>query len=278
MSLSDLVAYTIIVLYAVGTAFAFAGAPSARRDGLRSLGSVCTLAGFALHSGLMLLLVLTQPVDTLSKGDFLQLMSWSVLLVWCGSWRWLKLSFLGLTMSPLALLLYIASLGVETVQGGVPATLGPLFAILHLGALFVSFALLALGFGAALLFLHMEKKIKGRAAFSEFDRELPALSTFDAVNKWVVGIGFPLYTLGLASGFVWARMTWGRVISWDPKEWTSLLVWFLFAVLFHQRVALGWQGRKVAKMLIAIFAISVFSVVGVNFFMESHHSFLQIRP
>lgn len=278
MSLSDLVTYTIIVLYALGTAFAFAGAPSVRRGGLRSLGAVFTLAGFGLHSGLMLLLILTHPLGELSKGDFLQLMSWSVLLVWCVSWRWLKLPFLGLTMSPLALLLYIASLGVETVQGGVPATLGPLFAVLHLGALFVSFALLALGFGAALLFLHMEKKIKGKTAFSEFDRELPALSTFDAVNRWVVGIGFPLYTLGLASGFVWARMTWGRVVSWDPKEWTSLLVWLLFAVLFHQRVALGWQGRKVAVMLIVIFAMSVFSVVGVNFFMESHHSFFQLKP
>lgn len=278
MSLSDLVSYTVIVLYAVGAAFAFAGAPSSQRGGLRGLGSAFTMAGFALHSGLMLLLLLTRPLDALSKGDFLQLMSWCVLLVWFLSWRWLRLPFLALTVAPLALLLYIASLGLGGVEGGVPTRLGSLFALLHLGALFTSFALLALGFGAALLFLHMEKKIKGKAAFSEFDRELPALSTFDAVNKWVVGLGFPLYTLGLASGFAWARMTWGHTFSWDPKELTSFVVWFLFALLFHQRMALGWRGRKAAVMLLAIFALSVFSVVGVNFFMESHHSFFQLRP
>jgi ABC-type transport system involved in cytochrome c biogenesis permease subunit len=277
MGLSDLVSYTAIVLYAVGAAFAFAGTPSEKRHSLTQLSLIFSLAGFVLHSGLMLLLVLTKPLDGLSKGDLLQLLSWSVLLVWWISWRWLRLPFLALTMAPLALLLYIASLGVERVRAVMPPELGPLFALLHMGSLFVSFALLALGFGAGLLFLRVNAKLKGKAAFSDFDRELPALSTFDAVNKWVVAIGFPLYTLGVASGFFWARITWGRTISWDPKELFSFFVWCLFAVLFHQRLALGWQGKKAALMLIGIFALSVFSVAGINFFMDSHHSFFGVR-
>jgi ABC-type transport system involved in cytochrome c biogenesis permease subunit len=50
-------------------------------------------------------------------------------------------------------------------------------------------------------------------------------------------------------------------------------VWFLYALLFHQRVMLGWRGRKTAVLLIWVFAISVVSLVGINFLAPSHHSF-----
>lgn len=42
---------------------------------------------------------------------------------------------------------------------------------------------------------------------------------------------------------------------------TSLAVWFLFAFLFHQRLVLGWRGRKPAMLAIWVFVgmcISIF--------------------
>lgn len=146
---------------------------------------------------------------------------------------------------------------------------------LHIGTLFLSFGLLAMAFGAGVIFLRLERKIKSKEPLNNFDKDMPALATFDRVNHVAVMAGFPLYTIGMASGFVWARLAWGRLLSADPKEIVSIFVWFVFAWLFHQRLAQGWRGRKAAKAVIWLFAISVFSLIGINVFMPTHHSFIQ---
>ena len=271
MGLFDLAPYGIIAGYALGALGNFFALP-ANKEGVRKLASVCTLAGFAVHSLYMLAVLLTRNASDVSKGDFLQLMAWCLVLVYCVCWRKGRLTYLSLTVAPFALLLCIASFGAESVRATLPPTLAPLFLLLHIGSLSLAFALLAGGFGAALLFLHMENKIKSKAGFSAFDDSLPALSAFDAVNGKAVLWGFPLYTLGIAAGFIWAGITWGHMLSWDPKELLSLGIWFLFALLFHQRLALGWQGKKAAVMLIGLFAASFVSVMA-NFFLISHHSF-----
>jgi ABC-type transport system involved in cytochrome c biogenesis permease subunit len=50
-------------------------------------------------------------------------------------------------------------------------------------------------------------------------------------------------------------------------------IWLIYAYLFHQRLALGWQGRKPAKLAIFIFIVSVVSLLGINYFLPSHHTF-----
>ena len=104
-------------------------------------------------------------------------------------------------------------------------------------------------------------------------RALPALSTCDTVNRWAVAAGFPLYTIGLLSGFIWAKLTWNRIFSYDPKEILAIGVWLLFAFLFHQRLFLGWRGRKTAKLAIRIFGLTLVSLLVINFFVPTHHSF-----
>ncbi|MEF2677542.1 MAG: ABC transporter permease, partial [Bilophila wadsworthia] len=51
-------------------------------------------------------------------------------------------------------------------------------------------------------------------------------------------------------------------------------VWGLYAWLFHQRFTQGWQGRKPAILAIWIFTVCAFSLIVVNLFMTTHHSFL----
>ena len=271
MSLFDLAPYGIITGYALGALGNFLAFP-AGKETTRKLASLCTIAGFAMHSLYMLALLLVRHASELSKGDFLQIMAWCLLLVYYVCWRRWRLAYLSLTVAPFSLLLCIASLGAESVKAALPATLGSLFFLLHIGSLFLAFALLASGFGAAVFFLHMEGKIKNKSGFSAFDDTLPALATFDTVNSKAVLWGFPLYTLGIITGFIWARITWGHMLSWDPKELCSLGIWFFFALLFHQRLALGWRGKKAAVMLIWLFAVSLLSVMA-NFFLVSHHSF-----
>ena len=79
---------------------------------------------------------------------------------------------------------------------------------------------------------------------------------------------------GRAFGFISARINWGTILSGDPKEFISLVVWGLYAWLFHQRFTQGWQGRKPAILAIWIFTVCAFSLIVVNLFMTTHHSFL----
>jgi ABC-type transport system involved in cytochrome c biogenesis permease subunit len=211
----------------------------------------------------------------------MQLLAWCVLLVYFVGWHGLRNSFLAMTASPLALILFILASRLDNIQSRLPRYLIELFFALHIVPMFISLGLLALAFGAALLYLRLEDKIKSKSRLSDFDMGLPALNSFDRINARTVVWGFPLYTLALAAGFVWAPAAFGGEASWragvwDPKELISLFVWFLYAALFHLRLVSGWRGRKASLLVILIFGISVFSLIGVNFFMTTHHSFRRL--
>ncbi len=55
----------------------------------------------------------------------------------------------------------------------------------------------------------------------------------------VVRLGFPLMTLGLILGAVWADQGWGRYWGWDPKELWSLVTWLVYLIYLHFRYLKG---------------------------------------
>lgn len=244
------------------------------KAGLRRAGWLLTVGGFVCHTlDLAALLVVEGGMAFLSGEFYFSLLAWSLLLICLFLWWRLRLGMLGLIASPLALFLFLSSQAVTAARMPLPKALGGLFFGLHIGALFLAISLLAMACGAGAAYLYLERKIKTKEKLSGFAKALPALSTCDTVNRWAVAAGFPLYTLGLLSGFVWAKLTWNRIFSYDPKEITAICIWMLFAFLFHQRLMLGWQGRKPARMAIWLFGLTLVSMLVINFYMPTHHSF-----
>jgi len=84
-------------------------------------------------------------------------------------------------------------------------------------------------------------------------------------------VGFTALTLGLITGFVYAKSVWGRFWSWDPKEVWAGVMWLFYAALLHERLTVGWRGRKAAIMSISGFGVLLFTFLGVNFLLEGHH-------
>lgn len=84
--------------------------------------------------------------------------------------------------------------------------------------------------------------------------------------------GFALLTLGIVTGSVWADTAWGAWWSWDPKETWSLITWLAYAAALHLRRS-GWRGPRFAAMLLACFALVLFTYFGVNFLLSGMHSY-----
>jgi cytochrome c-type biogenesis protein CcsB len=95
----------------------------------------------------------------------------------------------------------------------------------------------------------------------------------DNISYRIIGLGFPLLTIGIISGGVWANEAWGSYWSWDPKETWALIVWLVFAAYLHSRITKGWQGRKPAIIATAGFVVVWICYLGVNLLGKGLHSY-----
>ena len=95
----------------------------------------------------------------------------------------------------------------------------------------------------------------------------------DNLSYRILGIGFPLLTIGILSGAVWANEAWGSYWSWDPKETWALATWFVFAIYLHTRLTKGWSGKKPAIIASIGFLTVWVCFLGVNLLGEGLHSY-----
>jgi cytochrome c-type biogenesis protein CcsB len=146
---------------------------------------------------------------------------------------------------------------------------------LHVMLLFFGNAVFAVAFGAAIMYLLMEKELKRKKLGAIFKR-LPSLDVLDDINYRCLTIGFPLLTLGIITGSIWAEYAWGSYWSWDPKEVWSLITWLLYAALLHGRLTVGWRGRKAAILAIVGFGAILFTFLGVNLLLPGLHTYTNL--
>nr|YP_010873134.1 cytochrome c biogenesis protein ccsA [Nemalion vermiculare]WGV34345.1 cytochrome c biogenesis protein ccsA [Nemalion vermiculare] len=99
------------------------------------------------------------------------------------------------------------------------------------------------------------------------------LESLDNLSYRVIGLGFPLLTIGIISGAVWANEAWGSYWSWDPKETWALITWLIFASYLHSRLTKSWQGKKPAIIASLGFFVVWICYLGVNFLGQGLHSY-----
>ncbi|MDZ7666039.1 MAG: cytochrome c biogenesis protein CcsA [Desulfotignum sp.] len=181
-----------------------------------------------------------------------------------------NLKMLGLFAAMILSLTMLAALLLPDTQAPPNQALKGIWFYCHIILIFAGDAMLGLACGAGILYLLQEKGIKDRNPGFFFKR-LPSLDFLDTVSHACITTGFFLLTLGLVTGFVYAKVLWGQFWSWDFKELFSMGAWLVYAVLLHLRLYAGWRGRKSAIMTIVGFGIIVFTFLGVNLFLGGHH-------
>jgi len=108
------------------------------------------------------------------------------------------------------------------------------------------------------------------------ENRLSLLESIDNLSYRTISFGFPLLTIGIIAGAVWANEAWGSYWSWDPKETWALITWLVFASYLHARITKSWQGRKPAMIASVGFIVVWICYLGVNFLGKGLHTYGQI--
>ena len=127
--------------------------------------------------------------------------------------------------------------------------------------------------GGGTAVLEAPAKITAPAAVALSPQRLTLADTLDNISYRIIGLGFPLLTIGIIAGAVWANEAWGSYWSWDPKETWALITWLVFAAYLHARITKGWQGRRPAILAASGFVVVWICYLGVNLLGKGLHSY-----
>jgi cytochrome c-type biogenesis protein CcsB len=244
------------------------------REQIHRISWTILLIGALFHAGAILLrsLEIGQLAFTTGK-EALSLFAWVFVVTYLIIQLRLQLRILGSFVSPLAVIFMLSS-------SLLPAHILPkseLFksgwVILHVASLFLANALFALAFSVGIMYLLQERHIK-KKNFGFLYLRLPPLERLDSIAHHCLIVGFPLMTAGLVAGFAYAAVALPSTWNWDPKEIFSLITWMIYAVLVHERLAVGWRGRRAAWLAIFGFSAILLTFLGANLLLKGHHSIL----
>src|SRR5699024_3585621 len=104
-------------------------------------------------------------------------------------------------------------------------------------------------------------------------RPLPKADTLDRLAYRTAVIAFPLFSVGIILGAVWAESAWGRLWGWDPKEPVSFISWGLYAVYLHARATPRRGPKRASWINIAGFVVLILNLFFINIVISGLHSY-----
>ena len=174
-------------------------------------------------------------------------------------------------LAPLVALLGAGLVGValgldDRVDPLVPALQQPILLTIHVGSAVLAYAVAGLAFVAATAELG-QRTAGGRIGV------LPSADVARAVSHRAVLIAFPILTIAIVLGSVWANLAWRSYWSNDPKELAAAATWLVFGAYLHVAGRRDrWAG--LAPWLIVLgFAGVLFTYIGAGLFIVGEHSY-----
>lgn len=134
--------------------------------------------------------------------------------------------------------------------------------IIHVSIAILAYSAFAVAAGAGLTFVakhYFRSRIAGA---------LPSEAAIEEFMFRAVAVGFPLQTLLLITGAIWAQEAWTKAWSWDPKETWALITWLTYAAYLHVRVQRGVRGITMAWLSLIGFVVVLFTFMGVNYLVQ----------
>jgi ABC-type transport system involved in cytochrome c biogenesis permease subunit len=156
----------------------------------------------------------------------------------------------------------------DRVDPLVPALQQPVLLTVHVGTAVLAYAVAGVAFLAAVAEI-------GQARAGDRIPGLPPAAVSRAVGHRAVLIGFPILTVAIALGSVWANLAWRSYWSNDPKELAAAATWLVFGAYLHVASRRD-QWQRLAPWLIVIgFAGVLFTYIGAGLVFVGEHSYGQ---
>ena len=209
--------------------------------GLAWYGTAFTFVALALVTVYLVgLMSLTGHGPFANQHEFAVSFAWGILAVYLYFlWRY-RIRMLSLIVMPVTLGLMIYAQSLDTgIQPLVPALQNNLLLTLHVSTAIIAYGAACVSFGGAVLYLlhdRLSKKI----------RVMPSKDLFDEIGYKAAVFTFPVLTIMILLGALWADTAWGRYWGWDPKETAAFVTWLLYGAYLHARVVRDWKGNRAA--------------------------------
>lgn len=244
-----------------------------QKQGLHRAGSLLLYVGFGLWTLELLLrysAFSTLPVYDVWSAIFFW--GWCGLLIYLFYHRKFKLSVMGALVVPLCFLLLLISAISNPAKAFLNPHLKGIWFHLHVLTMFLGIAMFLLASVSAGIYLWVDRLLKAKTLMKTRIK-LPSLVGIDNVTHYSISLGFFFYSLGMLVGLIYAQVTFGKYWQWDAKEVWALVTWILYGVLLHERLALGWKGKKASVLTLICFLAMLFTFLGVGHLGGGYHTF-----
>jgi cytochrome c-type biogenesis protein CcsB len=265
--------YAALALYLVSTC-AYLASLTTGRERLEKPGYYALLLGFAVHLfGLVLRFLAAGYTPITNLHESLSFFALCLAGFFIFLRRVYRIGVLGSIFLPVVSVVLISAFAAPAAIRPLPPVLRSYWLPIHTSFAFIGNAVFFTGFLVSIVYLLLERGIK-KKKMRHISGRFPSLETLDRINYKCMSFGFPFLTIGIITGSLWAEMAWGSYWNWDPKETWSLITWIMYAIVIHNRLTIGWRGRKTAYMMIAGFVSVVVTFIGVNLFLGGLHSYI----
>ena len=137
----------------------------------------------------------------------------------------------------------------------------------HISVALVAYALFVVAALQATVLTGIEQRLH-RGAPAAAEPATPPLLTLERYLFRLIGIGFVLLTVALASGILFSESLFGKPVTFTHKNVFSVAGWAAFAVLLFGRWRYGWRGRTALKWILAGTLLLVLGYLGSKFVLE----------
>jgi cytochrome c-type biogenesis protein CcsB len=102
---------------------------------------------------------------------------------------------------------------------------------------------------------------------------LPVATSLERLAFRIHAFAFPIWTLAIMCGAIWAEAAWGRYWGWDPKETWSFIAWVVYAGYLHARATPSVKRNVATLLAVAGFAVMMVNLFVINFAVSGLHSY-----
>jgi cytochrome c-type biogenesis protein CcsB len=255
--------------------------PAAGRSGIAGvIGVGLTVLGLAIHIGVLVTRGLA--AGRVPLGNMYEFV---VALTAVFAVGWLVLLALRPAMRPLglfaaaslALLLGFAGLVLSTPAAPLIPALQSSWLKIHVSAAATASGLLLLGFVPAFLYLIRAGYDAGKRRFPyPIGAKLPAAQTLERLTFRLHTFAFPIWTLAVICGAIWAESAWGRYWGWDPKETWSFISWVGYAAYLHARATPSVKRTTATWFAVVAWLTMLVNLYVINFVAVGLHSYASV--